>query len=250
MSAFAQSKKKQIETLTHKVDSLEQVIAKERKITKDKVIELEQEILTINKEKTNALDELTKIKNDFTEVSSNLNKVQKEIEEIDKAYTELQNECKELAKITQRSEIIDLNGENMEFVYPYIEIPSNPLLEKKLNEDILLYTNLFLHYREKYIYISDMGFDSFIKNLSVSKINELKTIYLGPGGFEGNGASLVIFQNPDKNMLDLELEIQADGTNSIFGFLTLRITCDITEANPDYYIHTSYSEAHPDRGQG
>jgi len=42
------------------VDSLEQVIAKERKITKDKVIELEEEVLAMNKEKTNALDELSK----------------------------------------------------------------------------------------------------------------------------------------------------------------------------------------------
>lgn len=250
MSAFAQSKKEQIANLTHKVDSLEQVIAKERKITKDKVNELEEEILAISKEKTIALDELAKIKNDFTEVSSYLNEVQKEREEIDKAYTELKNECEELAKITKRSEIIDWDGENMEFEYPYIEIPSNPLLEKKLNEDILLYTNLFLHYREKYTYISDIGFDNFIENLSVSKINSLKTKYLGPGDFAGNGSSLMIIKNSDKNMLDLELEIHAHGTNSIIGFLTLRITCDITEANPDYYIHTSYSEAHPDRGQG
>lgn len=82
LSNFAQSKKIQIETLTHKVDSLEQVIAKERKITKDKVTELQEEVLQINKEKTSAIDGLIKIKNDFTEVNSILNKVQKQNTEL------------------------------------------------------------------------------------------------------------------------------------------------------------------------
>jgi len=62
MSAFAQSKKKQIETLTHKVDSLEQVIAKERKITKDKVIELGQEISNCKKNIVVIQEELTSAK--------------------------------------------------------------------------------------------------------------------------------------------------------------------------------------------
>lgn len=61
-SAFSQSKKEQIETLTFKVDSLQQLIFNERTINKVRVNELDEDISKLRKEMVGVQKELTQAK--------------------------------------------------------------------------------------------------------------------------------------------------------------------------------------------
>lgn len=61
-SAFSQSKKQQIETLTFQMDSLQRVISKERGITKEKLNELEEDISILRQEMVGVQKELTQTK--------------------------------------------------------------------------------------------------------------------------------------------------------------------------------------------
>ena len=58
-SAFSQSKKEQIETLTFKVDSLQQLIFNERTKNKVRVNELDEDISKLRKEMVGVQKELT-----------------------------------------------------------------------------------------------------------------------------------------------------------------------------------------------
>jgi hypothetical protein len=98
MSAFAQSKKEQIANLTHKVDSLEQVIAKERKITKDKVMELGQEISNCKKQIVVIQDELTSTKKELSIKETQILKEEKISAELRDTIRQLREENLELEK--------------------------------------------------------------------------------------------------------------------------------------------------------
>jgi hypothetical protein len=94
MSAFAQSKKEQIENLTHKVDSLEQVIAKERKITKEKVIELEEEV-------SNCKKQIVVIQEELTIARKELSIKETQILQEEKISAELRDTIKQLSEEVQ-----------------------------------------------------------------------------------------------------------------------------------------------------
>jgi hypothetical protein len=250
-SAFSQSKKEQIETLTFQMDSLQRVIFKERATTKEKVGELEVEISVLIIEKEGIQKELSQLKSELIETRSNLLDVQNENEQLNSAYAEIQKECKELVFITNRSEIIDWNGDKMEFSYPYIEIPSNPFLEQKINQDVCLYTNLFWHYRSKYNYTGDMGFHELIRSLSSSKLDNLKSKFLGYTDQSSQRLSMDLINSSDKNLIHLLITISGESPNSIIGQISFSLSINLNDKeSKNFYISTKYMEAHPDRGNG